>query len=375
MILRWSAVSLATVLVALGLAFAIKHLASRQQQATATRDDPGQGVAAPTSVSGLQVVFPPTPRVMNALGRHELPVTVTNPGPLPIRIEVITSGRDGNLRQASVVPGHANAVVVIPITPATAANDGRTTTVSVLADQREVSRLSLTYATPASDFSGIRWGSGTYLGGGGEKVVLVTPDLSLERRRWSLLRHVEDNALPRGMPLVLWGNEGNRAGDLARLGSLLAEQTRRQVTTLRHDGDPLQALMACDSAAGDRKERAIVLAWGVDETLNRFPLKEFRESLVFAACRLKHFNPSARVALATPPPIPFEAEVSARYAQAVREAARELNLPVIDWHADVVATPDWDRLYLLDEDAAVCGRFPERQGFALLIGSAQKILR
>lgn len=373
MMARWFVIGLLTVLVGLGLAFAIKRLAAHLSVPQASPAVPLPNPAL-TSASRLQVVFPRLPRVMNALGRHELAITLTNPDPLSVQVGIVTVGRDVSKRQESVVPGQASVVIVVPVTPS-AVDDGGALTISVLVEQREVSRLRLTCATPASDFSGIRWGPGTYLGGGEEKVVLVTPDLSLERRRWALLRHLEDNALPHGMPLVLWGHEGNRSGDLARLGYLLAEKTQREVTTLRHAGNPLETILACDRAAGDRTERAIILAWGVDEVLNRFPLSEFRESLVFAACRLKHLNPSARIALATPPPIPFEEEVSARYAQAVREAARELNLPLIDWHADIVARPDWDQLYLLDQDAAVCGRFPERQGFALLVESTQKVMR
>lgn len=373
MMVRWFLLGLLTVLIGLGLAFAIKRLASPAPVPEASPAVPLPDGAL-TSASRLQVVFPRLPRVMNALGRHELAVTLTNPDPLPVRVGVVTVGRVVGKPQESVVPGHASTVMVVTVMPS-AVDDHGAMTVSVLVDQREVSRLRLTCATPTSDFSGLRWGPGTYLGGGEEKVVLVTPDLSLERRRWALLRHLEDTALPHGMPIVLWANEGNRSGDLARLGSLLAERTRREVTTLCHFGNPLEAILACDRAAGNRTERAIVLAWGVDESLNRFSLSEFRESLVFAACRLKHLNPSVRVALATPPPVPFEAEVSARYAQAVREAARELNLPIIDWHADIVAKPDWDRLYLLDQDAAVSGRFPEPQGFAPLIETAQKAMR
>jgi hypothetical protein len=244
-------------------------------------------------------------------------------------------------------------------------------------DGRTLYRQDLTFIAPDGDLGGVAWDGRSYGGKDGKRVILMAPGFDgSAHRRWALLRTLERNPLSAGRRIVLWGAGGNRPDDLAdlrqRLGGMLPG---KELVAADYAGDAHAAALVADRMADGDGMSVVCIAWGGEESYQRDSPVEFRNALIFAAYRIQCLHPSARAMLVTPSPLIGEIKLSERCAQAVRTAAHEADLTLVDWHARIRARVDWESYFLIDGDPAVSGRFPNADGRGLLASAIAEVLR
>jgi len=228
-------------------------------------------------------------------------------------------------------------------------------------------RWEFLLADVRGDFSDLRL-EGLFLANrGGTPVILVNRrEREAEHRRWAPVRRAvaawNRGAAPRLVsgPAALLGLEAS-GGE-----QLLTMPGGRSMLLLPHDGDPLAACLAIGRGMPAGRPAVLALAWGHREAYDRFPVREFGRLLDVAIDRLRANHPRVQLVLATPPPLPGEAEAVNRYAEEIRRLAREHRAGLVDWHAAVLAVPGWERLYALPGGDGVTGLYPNAEGVLFL---------
>jgi hypothetical protein len=314
------------------------------------------------------IVTPPAfPAFIGDHDRERLLLGVANPGNAPL-ILAISFGDDVPALQTITLRAREKATATIELHVGTVR--GPATRVLEVHDDRGMLlyRQRLVCLVPNGDLAGLRWNGHGFVAGNGDPAVLVTPSLDgSEQRRWGLLRSIEGNPLALGDRVILWTNVWSPSTALADLVERIGkESSGKAVTTLAYAGDPAAAILETSTALSATGPAVICLAWGNEEAYQRRPVKDLRNALIIAARRIQHANPQHRVLLVTPLPLPGETQISEPYAQAVRDAGQAAELRVVDWHALILAQPQWEALFLVDGDPAIGGRFPATSARALL---------
>jgi len=195
----------------------------------------------------------------------------------------------------------------------------------------------------------------------GEVVVLVNAyEDETQHRRWAPVKWLARQWQRRDAPVIVWTSPGLWFGADGKDAKALALPERWRFVP--YDEDPLASGVKPPESVPARGAAVLLLAWGFDEAARGMPARDFARALDLAMDRLRERNPSLQIVLVTPPPSPATPGASARYAEAVRNLAREHHAQVIDLEAEATQERDWAETYRMDAEGLLTSLYPGPEG-------------
>lgn len=185
-------------------------------------------------------------------------------------------------------------------------------------------------------------------------------------RRWAPVKWAEKTWNLRGADIYIIGDCGPGSDFSQILEQMIPD---RNLRFLDYNGDPLQGLLNVDKYLPAGEPIVACFMWGFEESLERYPVRDFSQALDAAVDRTRLLNPRSDVIIVTPPPLVGEAQASEKYSAAMRIIARDHHAPLIDAHKKFLGhAEDLEGFFFVQGDAAVSGRTPGAEGLEKLAG-------